>query len=128
MAIGAEATGKIEPLISRMQFLKHILLLDDEIANSFLTKIESNNITYSYFQDLANTSPVEDNPPTSDSVLALAYTAGTTGAPKGVEITHRMLLASVCNYTFSSSMSLKPSDVYIAYLPFANINERIMGT
>lgn len=35
-------------------------------------------------------------PPSPDALAVLPYSSGTTGAPKGVEITHRNLVAGLC--------------------------------
>lgn len=44
---------------------------------------------------LPESSPVEVAEPRSDEPAMLAYTSGTTGAPKGVVLTHGNLLASI---------------------------------
>ena len=55
----------------------------------------------------------------------ILYTSGTTGNPKGVVITHHMVL-------FESTSSLETADpqgenIFISYLPFAHIAERTLG-
>ena len=64
-----------------------------------------------------------------DDVVTLSYTSGTTGDPKGVKLTHRMLLVTSqsCNMRFSSgSYPLGESDTYISYLTGAHSYEQCM--
>ncbi|CAA0812271.1 Long chain acyl-CoA synthetase 7- peroxisomal [Striga hermonthica] len=48
--------------------------------------------------------------PTSDDIATICYTSGTTGTPKGVEITHGNFIASIAG--LSSGVEFYPSDVY----------------
>ena len=55
-------------------------------------------------------------------LLTLVYTSGTTGPPKGVEITHGQVLAGL--NAASAIMSAGPGDRVVSYLPMAHIAER----
>ncbi|MCB9788705.1 MAG: long-chain fatty acid--CoA ligase [Deltaproteobacteria bacterium] len=56
-------------------------------------------------------------------LAALVYTSGTTGRPKGVELTHDNLVSAA--RTFTSIMPLGPDDVSLVYLPLAHVLQRI---
>lgn len=64
-----------------------------------------------------------DIDPTKDDVFILSYTSGTTGVPKGVKLTHKMILG--CAYGVNTRMApagiaLGRNDTYISYLPAAH--------
>jgi acyl-CoA synthetase (AMP-forming)/AMP-acid ligase II len=55
----------------------------------------------------------------ADDVAVLPYSSGTTGLPKGVVLTHRALVASVCGTRPAHRVG--PEDVVVAVLPFFHI-------
>ncbi|GAA4025229.1 AMP-dependent synthetase/ligase [Streptomyces plumbiresistens] len=60
-----------------------------------------------------------------DDVVALTYTSGTTGRPKGVEHTHRSALSVVDG--FSERLRLRPGMRVISWLPMAHVAERFVS-
>ncbi|KAI8809314.1 hypothetical protein BJ742DRAFT_805837 [Cladochytrium replicatum] len=67
--------------------------------------------------------PRSHRPPAPTDVLALSYTSGTTGNPKGATLTHRNL-TSVSGGTRMLGFDFTPADVHMCYLPLAHIFER----
>ncbi len=60
-----------------------------------------------------------------ESVVTIVYTSGTSGLPKGVELTHRNLISQIHgthkNYHFN-----REKDIAFSFLPLAHIFERMV--
>src|ERR671937_880788 len=54
----------------------------------------------------------------AEDLVALPYSSGTTGLPKGVMLTHRNLVANICQLL---EVSLREADRVMAVLPFFHI-------
>lgn len=68
-------------------------------------------------RDVAPPPEVEIDP--EEDLLALPYSSGTTGRPKGVMLTHRNLGAN--HRQFCSALGLGPESVVLIYLPLYHI-------
>lgn len=83
-------------------------------------------ISIHYIRDveaLGEATPRPYHAPQPSDIITLNYTSGTTGAPKGVVLTHANAVAAT-----SASMCLigqKSNDVMCSYLPLAHIYERV---
>jgi 4-coumarate--CoA ligase len=64
-------------------------------------------------------APIEPVPVSTDTVVALPYSSGTTGLSKGVMLTHGNLVANVVQVT--EAFNLARGDVLMAVLPFFHI-------
>ena len=58
-----------------------------------------------------------------EDLASLMYTSGTTGLPKGVALTHEMLMSIV--ETVSKLAPLKEGDTGVIYLPMSHIMQRV---
>uniref|UniRef100_A0A803MPK4 4-coumarate--CoA ligase n=1 Tax=Chenopodium quinoa TaxID=63459 RepID=A0A803MPK4_CHEQI len=82
---------------------------------------------YKHFWDLVGTQGEENNLPeaniTPDDVVALPYSSGTTGLPKGVMLTHKSLVTSVAQQVDGENPNLyfNSEDVILCVLPLFHI-------
>ncbi|PWN28303.1 acetyl-CoA synthetase-like protein [Jaminaea rosea] len=68
----------------------------------------------------------EAHPPKSEDVACIMYTSGSTGAPKGVILTHANLVSSVGGVVELLGEHLLATDTFLAYLPLAHILEFVV--
>ncbi|EIN05194.1 acetyl-CoA synthetase-like protein [Punctularia strigosozonata HHB-11173 SS5] len=68
----------------------------------------------------------KDRFPKPSSVACIMYTSGTTGAPKGVVITHSNAIAAVGAVYKLLGHHFNTDDAFLAYLPLAHILEYIV--
>ncbi|CEF99823.1 AMP-dependent synthetase/ligase [Ostreococcus tauri] len=80
-------------------------------------------VTYEEFLAIGAQNPTPPTPASPDELATICYTSGTTGAPKGVMLTHRNLISNAAGYAFD--LDISPSDCHISYLPLAHIYERV---
>jgi len=68
---------------------------------------------------MAPAPPAPAHQPDLDDVIALPYSSGTTGIAKGVMLTHRSMVAALCQIVEMEQTHY--DDVTIAFLPFFHI-------
>lgn len=94
--------------------LKHILVTGDKAPQGLPGAIP--------FATLMRRSSPKQPPHvdiSGDDLLALPYSSGTTGLPKGTMLTHRNLVCN--NLQFTSALQTSLTDVALLFLPFYHI-------
>lgn len=110
--------------------LKHIVIIEDP-SDKTKDSIGDTEICLLTFKDLKDEGKEhvrETVFPEVDDLYTICYTSGTSGMPKGVMISHRMIVSdlSAANaYQLNFMSKMKSSDVHFSYLPLAHIFERI---
>ncbi|CDR37871.1 RHTO0S03e00496g1_1 [Rhodotorula toruloides] len=101
----------------------------NEIPSGALEKLKSSVpeeckvYTFDEFIELGRKNPSEPNLPDPEDVACLMYTSGSTGAPKGVQITNANIVACIGAVQKLLGHVVKKGETYIAYLPLAHIME-----
>ncbi|CAN7945863.1 unnamed protein product [Ixodes hexagonus] len=75
----------------------------------------------SQFQQLSETSFKEYSPSNNaEDVIAVLYTSGSTGPPKGVEASHKAYVS--CFHSFDSIKLMAEDDVVLAWSPITHVS------
>jgi long-chain acyl-CoA synthetase len=63
----------------------------------------------------------------ADQLATIVYTSGTTGRPKGVELTHRNLLAEIRASVAAFPQLMEPGNSLLCFLPLAHVLARAIA-
>jgi len=69
---------------------------------------------------------LERNLPIASDIAIVMYTSGSTGIPKGVNLTHTNLISTLKAFTDAINIDYK-KDVFMGYLPLAHVFELLGG-
>jgi len=105
--------------------VKSVIVFEDQLngvgeTNKFPTDVQV--IPYSDASKPENIDEnLKTNTPEPEDIAIIMYTSGSTGVPKGVEMTHNNIMTSVIAY--SCQVNVGKDDRYLAFLPLAHIME-----
>ncbi|KAJ0984222.1 hypothetical protein J5N97_002578 [Dioscorea zingiberensis] len=110
-------SGKVQPLVDNHRHHNIKLITIDDIHHdlSFSQLLSSNHTDHDQLVDSLNIN--------SDDVVALPYSSGTTGLPKGVMITHKGLVTSISQQVDGENPNIyfHKEDVILCLLPLFHI-------
>uniref|UniRef100_A0AC34G3F5 AMP-dependent synthetase/ligase domain-containing protein n=1 Tax=Panagrolaimus sp. ES5 TaxID=591445 RepID=A0AC34G3F5_9BILA len=119
---------------SEMPSLKKIIIFHTDkplFANGKTIKGNIELIEWDYLLKLGenNLSPV--SPPEPDDVYIICNTSGTTGRPKGVQLSHKAILTAMAGLYHQwcidpNCMVFDKDDIYLSFLSPAHVYEQLM--
>ena len=80
-------------------------------------------ISFPDLMKLGKENPVDPVPPSPDDLACIMYTSGSTGAPKGVTIKHKGVVAAMAGVQSVVAPFISPADANLTYLPQSHIFE-----
>jgi long-chain acyl-CoA synthetase len=104
----------VEAVYEQLPNLKHIITVGPGAP--------SGTIKFERFADVIKDQPATPPPPAEidwKDLVALPYSSGTTGLPKGVMLTHENLVCN--NLQFTATMRIRETDRMMLFLPFYHI-------
>ncbi|KAJ3326027.1 hypothetical protein HDV06_002412 [Boothiomyces sp. JEL0866] len=119
-------------LSTNLSSLKYIIVMDS-VPKSLVEQARAADITIFSFREIeaqgeSNKLPRAET--SGDTIATICFTSGTTGAPKGVILSHGNILSFIGAMEALVRKDMFPyfskDDVHISYLPLAHIFERLM--
>src|SRR5260370_27633612 len=97
-----------------LSYLKHVIVTGDQVPEGM-----PEVIPFARLMRGASPKRPEYVEISGDDLVALPYSSGTTGFPKGTLLTHRNLATN--NLQFTTSLRIEVNDVALIFLPFYHI-------
>ncbi|CAJ0961162.1 unnamed protein product, partial [Mesorhabditis belari] len=113
-----------------IESVKILVLLNGNLSE--ISTVEDLKIlVFADFLKLGEENRVKPNPPKADDVYIICHTSGTTGRPKGVQLTHKNLLAAMSGLYMQwchppHDFKFGTNDTYFSFLSLAHIYEHLM--
>ena len=116
-----------------MSSLKNLIVIG-KVTDEIQKFASDNGIKILTFQEVIDAGkangPIEPVVPTPEDVYMIGYTSGTTGVPKGVKYTHKMVINAVqamnSRIMEENNGGLSPSDSYLSYFPLCTAAEQCL--
>lgn len=127
------ALGKICEIIPELPLLEHVILVDD--SSYIADKFDLKNVKLHFYENMLKEGAewrkghferveqllFEGKP---DDVASIIFTSGTTGTPKGVQLTHKNFICQLEG--LSQRLQFRKADRCLCVLPVWHVYQRIM--
>ncbi|ORX33945.1 hypothetical protein BD324DRAFT_637764 [Kockovaella imperatae] len=136
---GEEQLGLVAKVIGRAERVKWVVYdaskrLDKGLIDTIRSTVESRHgrlVSISELEQLGTQNPVQREDlgpkPTPEDLFCIMYTSGSTGAPKGVLLSHGNVVASLAgSVALWGKYAYPKTDLLMAYLPLAHILEQFL--
>ncbi|TKA75887.1 hypothetical protein B0A49_03235 [Cryomyces minteri] len=126
-------TKLINPL-KEVKDIQHVIYnTGSEVKRSDIDKLKDAHphLTIQSFDELiklGENNPIDPVPPQPEDLCCIMYTSGSTGAPKGVLLKHKNVVAAIAGVDVIVGPYLGPGDGLLTYLPLAHILEFVFET
>ncbi len=110
----------LRSLPDKLEKLKYIVS-----TNIFTTEIQDSRLRFTkeWLPDKGNNINLPEIKP--DDLATIVYTSGTTGHPKGVELSHRNILWNARSGLYG--VTVYQEDIFLSFLPLSHMFERTVG-
>lgn len=117
--VDPELIKHFEALIGTDAFesVEQFVVMDDRVPSTDLSPIQDYESFIDGHSNVYEGPPLDENQPAT-----MAYTSGTTGKPKGVEYTHRMLWTQIMTTMMPGAHGFDESSVILQTVPMFHIN------
>ncbi|CAG8503813.1 3668_t:CDS:2 [Racocetra fulgida] len=109
------------------------IIISDDVDQDFIKRANELKVQLVDFMTVENdgkSHKTEEVNPKPNDIATICYTSGTTGMPKGVVLTHKNLMATICSTIFLGEkgklIKFKKDDVHISYLPLSHVYEKVI--
>uniref|UniRef100_A0A915PIM2 long-chain-fatty-acid--CoA ligase n=1 Tax=Setaria digitata TaxID=48799 RepID=A0A915PIM2_9BILA len=117
-----------------LKALKKIIIFGDskeKIDQKFLKDSGVQVYDWDYVLKLGDAHLKPVTPPSPSSIYIICHTSGTTGTPKGVQLSHRAILASMSGLYVQwclppHDIVFDQNDIYLSFLSLAHIYEQLL--
>jgi long-chain acyl-CoA synthetase len=123
--------------LKKMQKVENLVIFEpeSEVKDETKTLCADANLNLFYMNDLiaegkalkaaGNQTIIE---PTKEDFYMFSYTSGTTGDPKGVKVSHKMIIGMAYAVNARLKVGINETDSYLSYLPASHSFEQGMFT